>query len=62
MRVLVRHVPSDVLLSNRSDKDPAVDSPGELFVLDGLDDFRRKQVYFSTILIVLGCIYVFSVV
>lgn len=49
----MRHVSSEVLMSSRSEKDPAVDSPGELFVLDGLDDFRRKQVHLSTILSIL---------
>jgi ABC-type Fe3+ transport system substrate-binding protein len=45
--MLVRHVSSAELLAARGKDEEAVDSPGDMFVLDGADDFAKKQVTHS---------------
>jgi hypothetical protein len=48
VRMLVRHVSSAELLAARGKDEEAVDSPGDMFVLDGADDFAKKQVMLNS--------------
>mmetsp|Transcript_7033 Transcript_7033/g.7145 ORF Transcript_7033/g.7145 Transcript_7033/m.7145 type:complete len:344 (-) Transcript_7033:261-1292(-) len=43
VRVLVHHVSTEDLLTKRKESEGDVDSPGDLFVLDGKEEFDNKQ-------------------
>ena len=42
--LVVHHMTSDLLLSSRAKTEEAIDSLGELFVLQGADEFAKNQV------------------
>lgn len=42
--LVVHHMTSDLLISSRAKTEEAIDSLGEVFILQGADEFARNQV------------------